>query len=160
MGKKIKTNALRILDKSKIEYEALNSENIEGLVNGLAIVEKYGKDGSLVFKTLVAHGASKELYVFIIPVLKELDLKKAAHATAEKKIEMLPHKSLNQYTGYVKGGCSPIGMKKLYKTFIDNDASKSDTIIVSGGKVGVQVELKVSALCDVVQGELADLHKE
>ena len=159
MGKRIKTNALRILDKCKIEYEALHSDNMEGVVNGLAIVKKYGKDASLVFKTLVAHGVSKELYVFIIPVLKELDLKKAAHVTSEKKIEMLPHKDLNRYTGYVKGGCSPIGMKKLYRTFIDMDARNSDTIIVSGGKIGVQVQLKVSALCDVVQGEIADLHK-
>lgn len=160
MGKKIKTNALRILDRNKIVYEALSSESIEGTVNGLAIVKKYGKDGLLVYKTLVAHGSSKELYVFIIPVLCELDLKKAAVATSEKKIEMLPHKELNKHTGYLKGGCSPIGMKKLYKTFIDSGAAKAETIIVSGGKVGVQVELSVDDLLNVIHGELKDLQKK
>ncbi len=160
MSKKIKTNALRILDRNKIDYEALSSENIEGVVNGLAIVKKYGKDASLVHKTLVAHGNSKELYVFIIPVMGELDLKKAAAATSEKKVEMLPHKELNKYTGYVKGGCSPLGMKKLYKTFIDSSARKNETIIVSAGKIGLQVDLKVDDLLAVLNGEIKDLLKE
>ncbi len=160
MGKQIKTNALRILDRNKIYYEALSSENIEGVVNGLAIVKKYGKDASLVHKTLVARGSSKELYVFIVPVSGELDLKKAAMAASEKKIEMLPHKDLLKFTGYVKGGCSPIGMKKLYKTFINSAAANAGKIIVSGGKVGLQVEVNVSDLLQVIDGELKDLQKD
>ncbi len=160
MGKKIKTNALRILDRNKIDYEALSSESIEGVVNGLAIVKKYGKDASLVHKTLVARGSSKELYVFIVPVSGELDLKKAAAAASEKKIEMLPHKDLLKFTGYVKGGCSPVGMKKLYKTFINSAAADAGKIIVSGGKIGLQVELKVSDLLHVIEGELKDLQKD
>lgn len=159
MRKVAKTNALRILDQHKVEYEALTSENIEGVVNGLAIVKKYGKNADLVYKTLVAHGVSKELYVFVVPVMGELDLKKAAAATCEKKVEMLPHKELQKHTGYVKGGCSPIGMKKLYKTYIDVSASTNETIIVSGGRVGLQVELKVSDLQDVVNAEIKDIQK-
>lgn len=159
MGKKIKTNALRILDRNRIEYEAISLGTTGEMVNGLAIAKKYGKNTQLVHKTLVARG-SKEIYVFVVPVSGELDLKKAAAATAEKKIEMLAHKDLQKYTGYVKGGCSPVGMKKQYQTFVEKAASLNDKIIVSGGKIGLQVELDVSDLLSVVNGELKDLKKD
>ncbi len=161
MAKMVKTNALRILERNKIAFEALSVKNTGGEpIHGLIIAKANGKDPALVHKTLVARGSSKELYVFIVPVSGELDLKKAAIAASEKKIEMLPHKDLLKFTGYVKGGCSPVGMKKLYKTFINKSTAEAGKIIVSGGKIGLQVELNVSDLIRVIDGELKDLQKE
>lgn len=148
MAKTIKTNALRILDKHNISYEAKSSINIE-----------IDHDASLIHKTLVARGVSNELYVFIIPLSNELDLKKAATAAQEKKILMLPEKELLQNTGYIKGGCSPIGMKKQYKTFLELSSSKMESLIVSGGKVKFRVRLQPEDLLHVVNGETFDLIK-
>lgn len=151
---------MRILDKKKIGYELLTYENKDGKIDGLSVAEKIGKDAAKVFKTLVAQGASKELYVFIIPVADELDLKKGAKAAGEKKIEMIPVKEIQKWTGYIRGGCSPVGMKKGYSTFIHEGARQLETIIVSGGKIGLQLELKVSDLKDVTEAKLVNLKKE
>jgi len=148
MAKTIKTNALRILDKHNIRYEAKSSIDME-----------IDHDASLIHKTLVARGVSNELYVFIIPLSNELDLKKAATAAQEKKILMLPEKELLQNTGYIKGGCSPIGMKKQYKTFLELRSSKMESLIVSGGKVKFRVRLHPDDLIRVVNGETFDLIK-
>ncbi|MCZ4695823.1 aminoacyl-tRNA deacylase [Ancylomarina euxinus] len=152
MGKTIKTNALRILDKNKISYEAKDSIDLSDSNNP-------DVDASLIHKTLVARGVSNELYVFIIPLNNELDLKKAASAAQEKKILMLPEKELLPNTGYIKGGCSPIGMKKLYKTFLELSSSKMEQVIVSGGKVKFRVKLKPGDLMQVVNAEAVDLIK-
>ncbi len=152
MSKTVKTNALRILDKNSISYEAKDSID-------LGTPDNPDKDAELIHKTLVARGISNELYVFIIPLSNELDLKKAATAAQEKKILMLPEKELLQNTGYIKGGCSPIGMKKLYKTFLELSSSQIDQLIVSGGKVKFKVKLKPEDLMQVVNAKAVDLIK-
>lgn len=152
MAKTTKTNALRILDKNDISYEAKDSID-------LGTSDNPDKDASLIHKTLVARGVSNELYVFIIPLSNELDLKKAATAAQEKKILMLPEKELLQNTGYIKGGCSPIGMKKLYKTFLELSSSEMKQLIVSGGKVKFKIKLKPDDLMQVVGAKAADLVK-
>jgi Cys-tRNA(Pro)/Cys-tRNA(Cys) deacylase len=152
MAKTIKTNALRILDKNGISYEAKSSIDL-GMPNNP------DNDTLLIHKTLVARGASNELYIFIIPLSKELDLKKAATVAQEKKILMLSEKELLPNTGYIKGGCSPIGMKKLYKTFLELSSSKMEQLIVSGGKVKFRVKLKACDLMQVIEAKAADLVK-
>ncbi|MCL3779229.1 Cys-tRNA(Pro) deacylase [Prolixibacteraceae bacterium JC049] len=159
MAKKVKTNALRILDKLGTNYEALLHDTKDGNNDGVSVAIKCGKDPSLVFKTLVARGNSKSIYVFIIPVSKELDLKKAAQAAGEKKIEMIAQKELLPLTGYVKGGCSPIGMKKNYPTFIDSSAAELDMIIVSGGKLELKIYLPVESLIEATKATVSDLAK-
>lgn len=157
---KIKTNAMRILDTHNIEYNIITYDKKDGKVDGVSVAKKIGKDPEKVFKTLVAQGSSGELYVFIIPVAEELDLKKAAKATGEKKIEMLPVKDITKYTGYMRGGCSPIGMKKIYPTFIDESSLSLDSIIVSGGKIGVQIEMNIESLQSVTNAISGKLVKE
>ncbi|WP_316572169.1 Cys-tRNA(Pro) deacylase [Neobacillus sp. YIM B06451] len=152
-----KTNAMRLLDSKKAEYAMLSYEVSDGKVDGVSVAEKIGKPKEMVFKTLVTQGASKNIYVFVIPVEAELDMKKAAKAAGEKKVEMVPVKDIQKLTGYIRGGCSPIGMKKLYKTFIDSSAEHLDWMIVSGGKIGVQIELPPEILIDVIDAEIADL---
>ncbi|MCF6463507.1 Cys-tRNA(Pro) deacylase [Clostridium sp. Cult1] len=157
---KIKTNAMRILDTHNIEYNIITYDKKDGKVDGVSVAKKIGKDPEKVFKTLVAQGSSGELYVFIIPVAKELDLKKAAKVSGEKKIEMLPVKDITKYTGYMRGGCSPIGMKKIYPTFIDESSLSLDSIIVSGGKIGVQIEMNIESLQSVTNAISGKLVKE
>jgi len=152
MAKIIKTNALRILDKNKISYEAEDSTD-------LGTSDSPDLDASLIHKTLLARGVSNELYVFIIPLSNELDLKKAASAAQEKKILMLPEKELLPNTGYIKGGCSPIGMKKRYKTYVEKSSLETGRIIVSGGKVKFRVKLQIGDLIQVVGAKAADLIK-
>lgn len=154
-----KTNAMRILDSRKVTYELITYESKDGKIDGVSVAEKIHKDPNSVFKTLVAQGTSKNLYVFIIPVGEELDLKKAAKASNEKKIEMIPVKDIQKWTGYIRGGCSPVGMKKSYQTFIHESANDLDTIIVSGGKIGIQIELLVDALRAVTGAAIFDLIK-
>jgi ybaK/ebsC protein len=154
-----KTNAMRILDSHKIKYNVFSYEYKDNKIDGIEVAKKIGKEPNQVYKTLVTQGNSKEIYVFVIPVEKELDLKKAATIVAEKKIDMIPVKDINKYTGYIRGGCSPIGQKKKYRTLIDEAANEIDYIIVSGGKIGVQVEVLVSDLLLVVEGSLEDLTK-
>lgn len=154
--KELKTNAMRLLDQAKIEYKEYYIENAEGL-SGKEVAEKNGEPVDQVYKTLVTVGKSKEHYVFIIPVEDELDLKKAANAVGEKNIEMIKSRELLPLTGYIHGGCSPIGMKKFFRTTIDETAELFDTIFVSGGAVGLQVELDPNDLERIIKIEYKDL---
>ena len=152
-----KTNAMRILDKSKIEYEVITYDISDDKIDGISVAEKTGQNLNEVYKTLVTIGNTKELYVFVIPVAEELDLKKAAKVCGEKKIEMIHVKDINKYTGYIRGGCSPIGMKKMYKTFIQKDAESLKKICISGGKKGIQVKVATKNLIELVYGIFADI---
>ena len=157
--KKLKTNAMRILDSKKVSYEMLSYESEDGKIDGISVAHKIGVDEKNVFKTLVAQGTSKELYVFVIPVAEELDLKNAAKIAGEKKVEMIAVKDILKYTGYIRGGCSPIGMKKNYKTFIHESAEDLDFIIFSAGKIGHQIKMNPKDLVSVVEGGFAFLIK-
>ncbi len=154
-----KTNAMRILDQKKKSYNILIYDKSDGKIDGISVAKKIDRDSQIVYKTLVAQGNSKNIYVFVLPVAEELDLKKAAKVSGEKKIEMIPVKEILKLTGYVRGGCSPIGMKKTYKTFVDSSASRIEKIIVSAGKVGVQIEFEVSELVEVIEAKLVDVIK-
>ncbi len=153
---KIKTNVMRILDTDGIAYQSYEYKTDRAL-SGDEVAHLLGQDPKRVFKTLVTVGASREHYVFMIPVLKELQLKKAAKAVGEKSIAMIKEKELLPLTGYVHGGCSPIGMKKSFKTTIDQSAGSLDKIIFSAGKIGFQVELSLEDLKTLVPYQLADL---
>lgn len=150
---------MRILDAHKINYEMMSYDNKDGKIDGVSVAQKIGKEPNIVYKTLVAQGSSKNLYVFVIPVAEELDLKKAAKAVSEKKVEMIPVKDIQKWTGYIRGGCSPIGMKKHYQTLIDQRAESIERIIVSGGKIGIQIDLFVDDLLSVTEAKLVDLIK-
>ena len=141
-----KTNAVRIVEAAGIPYEMHEYEAPEGFLDGVSVAKALGQEPGSVFKTLVTVGQSREYYVCEIPVDKELDLKKAAKHFGEKKLEMLPSKLLTATTGYIKGGCSPVGMKKEFPTAIDASAEQLEKIAVSGGKVGLQMVLPVKAL--------------
>lgn len=154
-----KTNAMRILDSHKVDYQMFTYDNKDGKIDGVSVANKIKKDSNMVFKTLVAKGAGKNIYVFVIPVEHELDLKKGAKAAEEKKLEMLPVKEIQATTGYIRGGCSPIGMKKQYPTFIDSHANELQTIIVSGGKIGMQMEVPVKSLQELTAAPIVDLVK-
>lgn len=151
--KVIKTNAMRILDSKKVNYEMITYESKDGKVDGISVAHKIGVDETNVFKTLVAQGTSKELYIFVIPVAEELNLKEAALITSEKKIEMINVNDIMKYTGYIRGGCSPIGQKREYKTFIHESAKELDFIIVSAGKIGYQIKINPNDLINVVSGK-------
>ncbi|MDM5337215.1 Cys-tRNA(Pro) deacylase [Fictibacillus enclensis] len=157
--KKVKTNAMRILDKEKIDYESMNYSTDDGKIDGVSVARKIGREPGTVYKTLVGQGAGKEYYVFVIPVEAELDLKKAAKAAGEKKVEMLAVKDLLPVTGYVRGGCSPIGMKKLYSTIVEEQAAELEKVIVSAGKIGHQVVLSPQDLMKVTNGRYANVSK-
>ena len=157
--KKLKTNAMRILDSKKVSYEMLSYESEDGKIDGISVAHKIGVDEKNVFKTLVAQGTSKELYVFVIPVAEELDLKNAAKIAGEKKVEMIAVKDIMKYTGYIRGGCSPIGLKRDYRTFIHESAKGLDFIIVSAGKIGHQIKLNPNDLVEVVSGKFENLIK-
>ncbi|EJT5935393.1 Cys-tRNA(Pro) deacylase [Clostridium perfringens] len=157
--KKLKTNAMRILDSKKVTYEMLSYESEDGKIDGISVAHKIGVDEKNVFKTLVAQGTSKELYVFVIPVAEELDLKNAAKIAGEKKVEMIAVKDILKYTGYIRGGCSPIGLKRDYRTFIHESAKDLDFMIVSAGKIGHQIKLNPNDLVEVVSGKFEKLIK-
>lgn len=160
MGKKDdKTNVMRVLEKAKINYSFRKYEQNASLTGG-EIARLLGEEPEKVFKTLVTVSKSKEHYVFMLPVEKELDLKKAARAAGEKNIEMIVQKELLSLTGYVHGSCSPIGMKKQFKTFIDESARQFDTIIFSAGKVGYQVEIATADAERLIPLCFADLAKQ
>lgn len=152
----LKTNVMRILDAHKIKYKSYNYES-SGTISGVEVAEALGENPEQVFKTLVTVSKSKKNYVFMIPVEKELDLKKAAAAVNEKNVEMLKSKELLPTTGYVHGGCSPIGMKKAFPVTIDSSAKNFATIIYSGGKIGYQVETSVEDLAKIVRLQLSDI---
>lgn len=140
---------MRILDKAGISYNIYTYEHKDGLVDGISVAGKIGKPIEHVYKTLVTQGVSREYYVFVIPVSEELDLKAAARTVSEKAIEMIKVTDINKVTGYVRGGCSPIGMKKEYKTVLDNSCQRFNTIIVSAGKIGHQIELSPKDLINL-----------
>lgn len=156
---KAKTNAMRLLDAENIHYSIDTYDVKDGKIDGVSVAKKVGKDPKVVYKTLVTQGHSGEHYVFVIPVEKELDLKKAAKSVGEKKVEMIHVKDIQKWTGYIRGGCSPIGMKKLYPTVIDASAADIDRIVVSGGKIGVQMILAVDDLKKAARAELIDVVK-
>lgn len=151
-----KTNVMRILDKKKINYNKYCYVDTDA-ISGVEVAKVLGQDPNQVFKTLVTVGKSKKYYVFMIPVEKELDLKKAAKSVEEKSIEMIKSKDLLALTGYIHGGCSPIGMKKFFKTTIDSSVEDLDNLIFSAGKIGYQVELSLDELRKVIRLQIADL---
>ena len=155
----IKTNVMRILDKMKLEYEVMTYEVKDDKIDGVSVAKKIGRDEKYLYKTIVTHANSKEIYVIVIPVREEIDFKKVARVANEKNVEMLELRDLQKCTGYIRGGCSPIGMKKKYKTFIDKGALEIDTIIISAGKIGFQIEINPNLLTKIVDGEFADLIK-
>lgn len=154
--KETKTNAVRILERNKIEFETMTYACDE-FIDGIHIADQLGIPHDIVYKTIVTTGKSKEHYVFVLPIEKEIDFKKAAKSVGEKSLEMLPLKDLTQLTGYVRGGCTSIGMKKQFPTVIDRSASDLPEIIVSGGKLGLQLKLSPHDLAKVVRAEFADV---
>ena len=154
-----KTNAMRILESENINFEIIEYSTKDG-IDGVDVAEKLGEDKNRVFKTLVTEAKDGEHFVFVVPVSSELDLKKAAKASNSKKIEMIPQKKLLPLTGYVHGGCSPVGMKKSFKTFIDSSAEDLDFFYVSGGKVGMQIKVNPKELISAIDGEFSDIKKE
>lgn len=156
MKKQEKTNVMRILEQKKIAYKSYEYSDTDA-ISGVEVAEVLGEDVNQVFKTLVTVGATKMNYVYMIPVHKELDLKKAAKAVGEKSIAMIKSKELLPLTGYIHGGCSPIGMKKQFRTVVHSTATEFETILFSGGKIGFQVEVSPEDLQSIVQYEIADL---
>ena len=154
-----KTNAMRKLDAMKIPFQEYTYEG-DGTLTGVDVAAMLGQNADQVFKTLVTVGRTGEHYVFMIPVADELDLKKAAKAVGEKSVEMVKSKDLLGLTGYIHGGCSPIGMKKFFRTTVHETAVLYDTIIFSGGKIGYQIELPLSDLEKVITLQTADVIKE
>lgn len=154
---KNKTNAMRLLDSAHIKYEALEYEVDENDLSGLHIARQLMRDPDSMFKTIVARGEKNGLLVFCIPVSCEINLKKAATAAGDKRVELLPVKELLPATGYIRGGCSPIGMKKKYPTFIDESCMISDKITVSAGVRGCQLLLDTSDLISFTEAEICDI---
>lgn len=159
MKKQDKTNVMRILDQKKIEY-IVHDYASTGMISGADVAYVLNENPDAVFKTLVTIGKTKLYYVFMVPVSKELDLKKAAQAVGEKNIEMIKSKELLPLTGYVHGGCSPIGMKKFFKTTIDSSCQNFERICFSGGKIGNQVDLKLADLEKAIKYQVADIAKD
>ena len=156
MGKEVKTNAMRILDKNKITYK-INRYECSDFIDGVHIADQLGQEYAMSFKTLVMVGKSGQHYVFALPVDQEVDLKKAAKAVGEKNLEMIPVKEIQQVTGYIRGGCTPIGMKKNYPTVIHESAKDLEEIIISGGRLGAQILLAPQDLLRVTGGKYADI---
>lgn len=150
---KIKTNAMRALEKAGIKYNTYTYDS-DGAIDGVSVAEKIGQPVERVYKTLVTQGTSREYFVFVIPVAEELDLKAAARAVGEKAVEMIKIADINKVTGYIRGGCSPVGMKKEYKTVLDSSCKALDTIIVSAGKIGHQIELAPDDLVRLIHCKL------
>lgn len=159
MGKEVKTNAMRSLERSKIPYK-LNRYECKEFIDGVHIADMLGQRYDMSFKTIVTIGKSGGYYVFALPVDKELDLKKAAKAASEKNVELLPVKDINKVTGYIRGGCTPIGMKKQYPVIIHESALVFDEIIISGGRIGEQIFILPKDLLSVTNGKTADVIKE
>jgi Cys-tRNA(Pro)/Cys-tRNA(Cys) deacylase len=157
MAKNKKTNAMRLLEKEGIEFETITYENKDGKIDGVSVAAKIGRNPESVFKTLVTEGASGEHYVFVIPANGELDLKKAAKAAGEKKVQMIHVKDILNLTGYIRGGCSPIGMKKHFKTFVDERARALDKVVVSAGMIGLQMEIESKSLLSAARATLVDV---
>lgn len=155
-----KTNVMRLLDQKKVPYTPHTYPHGDDAVDGVTVAQMTGMDPAKVFKTLVARGASKTPYVFVIPVACELDLKKAAKAVGEKSITMLHVSELTPLTGYVRGGCSPVGMKKAFPTVFDESVLNVPTVMVSAGKIGYQVECAPADLIGLVRAQTAAITTE
>lgn len=153
-NKEIKTNAMRILDRMKISY-VHHTYECDEFIDGMQIVEQLKLDPQTVYKTLVTEGAAKEYFVFVIPVAAELDLKKAAKAVGQKALSMIHVKEINQITGYIRGGCTAVGMKKQYVTVIDDTAQRLPLMVVSGGRIGSQIELRPEDLARAANARFA-----
>ena len=154
--KEIKTNAMRILEKNNIDFEVRTYECDE-FIDGIYVADKLGQPYEQSFKTLVLQGKSREYHVFVLPIAEELDLKKAAKVVGEKSLEMVPVKEINAVTGYIRGGCTAIGMKKQYDTVVHESAKDFEKIIVSGGRLGSQIFLSPGDLVKVTKGRFADI---
>lgn len=159
MAKKQKTNAVRLLEQQKIDFELIEYELSGDKVDGVTVANKIGYPVFVVYKTLLVTAGTGKYYVCIIPVDNELNLKAVAKVVGEKKVELLHLKDLLPTTGYIRGGCSPIGMKKLFPTVVDASAEKNDFIIVSGGKIGLQVKLTLGDLLKITKGKVAAISK-
>ena len=158
MGKETKTNAMRMLERAKIPYTAHEYPHEEGVaVDGVHVAESIGEDPARVFKTLVTQGADRNYYVFVIPVAGTLDLKKAARSVGVKSVAMLHVADINKVTGYVRGGCSPVGMKKQFVTRFHQSCLEQPAIYVSGGRIGTQIKAAPADLIRVCRAEAADL---
>ena len=151
----IKTNAMRMLDKAGVSY-TLHTYPSDGGIDGLSIAAKMGQPVERVYKTLVTKGKNT-YFVFVIPVAEELDLKAAARAVGEKAVEMIAVKDINKVTGYIRGGCSPVGMKKQFQTVLDLSAKELDTFYVSGGRIGLQMQIQPQALCEFIGAQFAEI---
>lgn len=156
MAKETKTNAMRFLEQKKIPY-VMNTYECDEFVDGITVAEKLGQPYESTFKTLVAHGKSGNYYCFLLPVAEELDLKKAAKSVGEKSVELLHVKDINAVTGYVRGGCTPIGMKKQFMTVIHSSAESMGEFFISGGRIGTQIKLSPSALVAAIRGKFDDI---
>lgn len=154
--KDIKTNAMRILDKNRIPYQ-VNTYECEEFIDGIHIADMLGQSYDQSFKTLVTVGKSGEHYVFAIPIDRELDLKKAAKAVGEKSVEMIHVKDINQITGYIRGGCTPIGMRKNYVTVLHSSIRTLNEVIISGGRIGSQIQMKPDDLIRVTNARVEDI---
>ncbi|MBE6689007.1 MAG: Cys-tRNA(Pro) deacylase [Ruminococcaceae bacterium] len=154
--KEIKTNAMRFLETKKVKYTARSYE-CEEFIDGIDIATKLNIPMERTFKTLVAQGKSENYYVFVLPVAQELDLKAAARAVGEKSVELIHVKDINSVTGYIRGGCTPIGMKKQYKTIIHASARQFETIFISGGKIGLQLELNPEELAKIINAHFENI---
>jgi len=155
-----KTNVMRILDQAKIPYQYYFYDHEDGKIDGVSVAHKLGQNVEQVFKTLVTRGAGREFYVFVVPVAKELNLKAAANSVGEKSVEMIHVDEINKITGYIRGGCSPIGMKKQFKTVIDSSCEQLPTVIVSGGKIGTQIQIDPQALQNLIGAVSAAITQE
>lgn len=160
MSDQVKTNAMRMLDRAKIAYKTHSYDHSDGQIDGISVAHKMGQRPEQVFKTLVTQGLSRQYYVFVIPVACELDLKAAARCVGEKSVAMIHVADINKVTGYIRGGCSPIGMKKQYPTAIDDSALQQPAIMVSAGKIGAQIEIAPSDLISTVGAKVEHLTKE
>ena len=153
----VKTNAMRVLDKAGLAYRHHNYDAADGHIDGVSVAQKMGQNLQQVFKTLVTKGSSGNYFVFVIPVAAELDRKAAARSVGEKAVDLIPVKDINRVTGYIRGGCSPIGMKKAYRTVFDSAALTQPTIFVSGGRIGTQIEAEPQGLITLLGAQNAHL---
>ena len=158
--KEEKTNVMRLLERAGVPYTPHTYDHSDGVIDGAGVARKLGQDPARVFKTLVTRGASGEYAVFCLPVEAELDLKKAARAAGEKSVAMIHVADINKVTGYIRGGCSPVGMKKQFVTVFDESCLAQDTMLVSGGRIGTQIECSPADLIKVTRGKTAAITQE
>ena len=159
MAKEAKTNAMRMLERMKISYTSHEYDHDDGAIDGVSVATKLGQDPARVFKTLVTQGASRNYFVFVIPVAAELDLKKAAKSVGEKSVAMIHVADINKVTGYIRGGCSPVGMKKKYPTFLDELCLLCDEIALSAGERGHQMIVPPEPIAAMIDAKIVDLTK-